>query len=251
MRLPDFLIIGAARCGTTWLYECLKAHPGIYLPADKRPEPHFFLKQSEYDRGLAYYSARYFDQADPSLVAGEASTSYLYHPSVAARVARHLPDVRLIAILRNPVDRAFSNYIVSRRNGLETLSFSDAIRTEPSRLADPGSEFEREICPFAYIDRGRYLAQLSRYMGLFSRQRLHVVLFDDLAASPEQVLRATHAFLGVDPDFLPDPLPSRLNRAEYDGAAVMSDDRSYIRDQIAEDTEALADLLGRDLSHWT
>jgi hypothetical protein len=250
MRLPDFLIIGAARCGTTWLYECLKAHPEIYLPASKRPEPHFFMKQAEYARGLRYYSDRYFTDVGSALVAGEASTSYLYRPYVAPRIARHLPDVKLIVILRNPVDRAFSNYIVSRRNGLETLPFSRAIREEAARLAHPQSDFEREICPFAYIDRGRYHAQLACYLALFPRDRLHVLLFDDVVHEPAEVLRSTQAFLGVDPGFRPVQLPHRPNAADYEGDSPGAEDRSYILDRLADDPASLARWLGRDLSHW-
>lgn len=250
MRSPDFLIIGAARCGTTWLYECLNAHPAVYLPASKRPEPHFFMKQAEYAQGIRYYSDRYFAHVGSALVAGEASTSYMYQPYVAPRIARHLPEVKLIAILRNPVDRAFSNYIVSRRNALETLPFPRAIREETVRLAHPQSPFEREICPFAYIDRGRYYAQLASYLELFPRDRLHVLLFDDIVDQPADLLRSTYAFLGVDTDFLPKQLPQRSNAADYKGARAGADDRFYILDQLAEDLASLARWLGRDLSHW-
>ncbi|MDY7109710.1 MAG: sulfotransferase [Planctomycetota bacterium] len=251
MRLPDFLIVGAARCGTTWLYECLRRHPQVYLPPEKRPEPHFFLKNAEYERGLRYYSDRYFVGVGRDRIAGEASTSYLYHPSVAPRIAEHLPGVRLIAILRNPVDRAFSNYIVSSRNGFEPLGFSEAIRVEPERLAHPQSTFEREICPFAYIDRGRYSAQLARYLELFPGDRLHVALFDDLVAAPGETLRAAQAFLDVDPNVVPEELPPRLNAAAYDGAAIPPADRTYILDRLRDDLDALAAWLDRDLSHWT
>ena len=250
MRLPDFLIIGAARCGTTWLYECLNAHPQVYLPASKRPEPHFFMKQAEYERGLSYYSDRYFADVGSALVAGEASTSYMYQPYVAPRIAHHLPEVKLIVILRNPADRAFSNYTVSSRNGLETLPFPRAIREEAARLAHPQSSFEREICPFAYIDRGRYYAQLALYLELFPRDRLHVLLFDDIVHQPADLLHGTYEFLGVDTDFLPGQLPQRSNAADYKGAVAGADDRSYILGQLADDLSSLARWLGRDLSHW-
>jgi len=250
MRLPDFLIIGAARCGTTWLYECLQAHRRLFLPAQKRPEPHFFLKEAEYARGIDYYSDRYFRGVPDALVAGEASTSYLYRPHVAARIARHLPDVKMIALLRNPIDRAFSNYMVSVHNNLETLPFPEAIRREPQRLARPRSPLAREICPQAYIDRGRYFAQLAVYLRHFRPDQLHVILFDDLVDRPAAVLGDFHRFLGVGADDLPADITEPRNAGDYRGAVVDADDRHYILNQLTDDLHSLARLLGRDLSHW-
>ena len=252
MRLPDFLIIGAARCGTTWLYECLQAHRRLFLPAQKRPEPHFFLKEAEYARGIDYYSDRYFRGVSHALVAGEASTSYLYRPHAAARIARHLPDVKMIALLRNPIDRAFSNYMVSVRNNLETLSFSRAIRREPQRLARPRSPLAREVCPQAYIDRGRYFAQLAVYLRHFRPDRLHLILFDDLVDRPAAVLGDVHRFLGVhdDAEGFSANITEPRNAGDYRGAVVDAHDRHYILDQLKDDLQSLARLLGRDLSHW-
>ena len=252
MRLPDFLIIGAARCGTTWLYECLQAHRRLFLPAQKRPEPHFFLKQAEYARGIDYYGDRYFSGVSDALVAGEASTSYLYRLHVAARIARHLPDVKMIALLRNPIDRAFSNYLVSVHNNLETLPFSQAIRREPQRLAEARSSLEREVCPQAYIDRGRYFAQLAVYLRHFRPNQLHLILFDDVVERPAAVLGDVHRFLGVNDDTggLPANITELRNAGDYRGAVVDPDDRPYILDQLKDDLHSLARLLGRDLSHW-
>ena len=107
--LPNFLIIGAARAGTTTIYNHLKDHPDVYLPAQKRPEPHFFLKESEYARGISYYEERFFSARRDERAVGEASTSYLFGQQVPKRIRAALPGVKLICVLRNPVERAFSS----------------------------------------------------------------------------------------------------------------------------------------------
>src|SRR5436305_13662497 len=104
--LPNFLIIGAARSGTTTLYTHLKRHPDIYLPPRKRPEPHFFYKSAEYERGIGYYEERYFSACRNESAIGEASTSYVFGPTVPGRIRAALPDIKAICLLRNPVERA-------------------------------------------------------------------------------------------------------------------------------------------------
>ena len=172
MRLPDFLVIGAARSGTTSLYHYLKSHPQIYLPAKKHPEPHFFLKNNEYKKGIHYYSEKYFKNVNHDKKAGEISTSYLYQPYVAKRIKKHLPKVKLIAMLRNPIERSFSNYVFTYKNGLDSLSFEDAILQEKKRISNPETQFHSEIQPYAYMDRGRYYKQLMEYLKYFSPAEL-------------------------------------------------------------------------------
>lgn len=250
LRLPDFLIIGAARSGTTWLYECLLEHPQIFLPAEKRPEPHFFLKSDEYRRGLEYYSRRYFSNAADSIVAGEASTSYLYQPFVASRVRAALPDAKLIVLLRDPAERAFSNHAVTYRNGIDALPFSAAIRAEPERLRHPESQFHAEVAPFAYIDRGRYSSQLLVYLGQFRRDQLCLLWHDDVRSQPDSVLSEAFRFLGVDDAFRPSRLSTPKNSADYGNTRLSADDREFVIRQLRDEIEGLADLTGRNLDRW-
>ncbi len=250
LRLPDFLIIGAARTATTWLYECLREHPDVHVPRHKRPEPHFFLKSAEYRQGLAYYSNRYFDGVASSLVAGEASTSYLYQPYVAERIWQHIPEVKLIAIVRDPAERAFSNYVVTVRNGIEQLSFSEAIRTEPVRLACPCSTFQAEVAPFAYVDRGRYFTQLQPYLERFPRENILLLCHEDLRRDPETTLRSVFGFLGVDDAYVPNVRTAKPNSAAYNGDVLCSADREFIIQELQTEITNLSTLLGRNLEHW-
>lgn len=250
MRRPDFLIIGAARCGTTSLYECLKAHPQIYLPPDKRPEPHFFLREAEYRKGIEYYCRKYFDGVGDDLIAGEASTSYIYQPWVAPRIRKHLPDVKLIAMLRNPIDRAFSNYHVTRANGLEDLPFGEAIRREAQRIANPESSFHAEIQPFAYIDRGRYHKQLSLYRELFPPEQIHVTIFEDFMADTAAEIRSVLGFLGVGAADVVEQNHRKWNAADYNDERIAPADREYIRRELMDDMEKLSEFVQRDLSLW-
>src|SRR6185436_5476904 len=133
MRLPDFLVGGAPRSGTTWLYRALAKHPDVYMATPAKPEPKFFLVDELYARGLEHYSRTWFEQAPPGKIAGEKSTDYLESAPAAARIARDLPNARLVFILREPVDRAHSNFLWTRMNGLEQEDFETALRLEDER----------------------------------------------------------------------------------------------------------------------
>lgn len=248
-RLPDFLVIGAARCGTTSLYEYLKSHPQIYLPPSKRPEPHFFLKENEFKKGIKYYSNKYFKDVDKNAVAGEISTSYIYQPYVAERIKKYLPRVKLIAILRNPIERAFSNYWVTYKNGIETLPFSQAIRQEKFRISNPESTFHAEVQPFAYIDRGRYYKQLKIYLKFFSRNQIHIAIFEDFINNTLVELKKIFTFLDVDTSYVPPNIGKKFNVGNYSNA-IDKKDREYIYNELKEDIDELSKLLKRDLRNW-
>jgi len=251
LRLPDFLIIGAGRSGTTSFAKYLAAHPQVYLPSKLRPEPHFFLKQAEYEKGLAYYSRTYFDGVPDDVMAGEKSVSYLFQPYCLPRIHEHLPWAKLIVMLRNPIDRAYSSYHFTCKNGLETIGFSEAIRTEAARVAAPASPEEAEIQPFAYIGRSRYAEQLRRCLAIFPAEQVHVALLEDFQADPEGTYRRVLEFLGVDTGFIPPTLGVTYNVTNYAGATMPEEDRAYLRAQLADDVRDLEGLLGRDLGFWT
>ena len=205
-RLPTFLIVGAAKSGTTALYHFLRQHPQVFMSPEK--EPAFFAFEGSRPRFRGPYDESrinatsvwraddyegLFRGAASRLAVGEASTQYLYYPAAPERIARKLRDVRLVAILRQPAERAYSHYLMVLRDGREWLSFEDALRVESERIAQ-GWYWGR------YRDYGYYYAQLKRYFDLFPRERIRVYAYDDLVADPRAVVRDLLAYLGVDPD---------------------------------------------------
>lgn len=251
MILPNFLIIGAARSGTTTLYSWLQEHPNIYLPFERRPEPHFFLKSEEFNRGFSYYSKRYFNNWKGEKAVGEKSTSYLYQASrVAPRIKESIPDVRLIALLRNPIDRAYSSYWFTVLSGLETLSFEDSLLCENERRANPGSPLLEEVQPYAYIDRGHYLTQIKQYLEFFPREQLLIGLFDELIENPTQLYRNIARFLQVDETITPSSLDLIINSASRDKKPMSSDTRQKLVKLFRSGVVELGEFLNVDLSHW-
>ena len=190
-RLPDFLICGAQRGGTTALYHYLRSHPQVYMPGKK--ELHFF--DQNYHRGLKWYSRFFKQTCRDGCIVGEATPSYMYLEEVPQRIKRVLPDVKLIFVLRHPVDRAYSHYWLEVRLGLEPLSFEEALLKEPRRLAT-GSLFNR--IHYSYIDRGRYAAQLERFLKLFPRRNIFVATHRELRSNPADLLARISRFLGID-----------------------------------------------------
>jgi hypothetical protein len=196
-RLPDFLIAGAPRSGTTWLYHLLERHTEVYMARPVVPEPKFFLVDELYERGLDWYSNTWFADAPPDRKAGEKSTNYLESAFAAERIHRDLPDVRLVFILRNPVDRAYSNYQWTKRNGLETEDFATALRLEASRESSVPREL-RYARPHAYFSRGVYADLLRPYLERFGESVL-CLRFEDVLRAPTGVAARLHRFLGIAP----------------------------------------------------
>ena len=250
IMLPNFLIIGAARSGTTTLYSHLQGHPDVYLPAKKRPEPHFFLKNSEFVRGLSYYDERYFSHWAGQRAIGEASTSYIFGPEVPKRVRACLPAVRLIAMLRNPIERAFSNYWHTVKGGLETLCFAEAVALESTRKSELAGTALGEISPFAYIERGFYASQLRRWFEEFDREQIKIVIFDDFIASPAATLAEVARFLDIAPERLPNRGVEAENKSVPAEMTIPSELRRTLINTFRDDVTALSDLLGRNLAHW-
>jgi Sulfotransferase family len=205
-RLPNFIVIGAAKAGTTALYWYLAEHPEVFMSRVKEtnyfaygvddqgkllwgnPDVHRFPV-----RTLAEYEALFSD-AGNALAVGEASTMYLECPQAAARIHALLPTVRIICGLRHPVDRAYSDYQMYLRNR--------GRRLDPERDLAPSAPWARPDSHWMRI--GRYHEQLSRYFEVFPRNRIHVFLFDDLKRNALGVLQELYGFVGVDPAFIPD-----------------------------------------------
>ena len=194
-RLPTFLVIGAMKCGTTSLHRYLALHPEIGVPADK--EPHFFSKPEVHARGLDWY-ARQFPGGLPCR--GEASVTYAkchLYPGTAERIRDALPGVRLIYLVRDPVERAISHYFHKRRRQLERRPLEQAL-TEP---------IENN-----YTLTSRYMMQLDAYLPYFAEDDMLVVELDSLAADPTGCMRRIFRFLGVDAGFTSDAFAVAHNR---------------------------------------
>ena len=207
-RLPDFLCIGAQRCGTTTLWELLARHPRIFLPETK--ELHYFDdRDGSFAAGIDSYAAHFADAPDDA-VCGESSPEYLYFPEAGDRIAEALPDARLIAILRDPVERAWSHYWFNVRRGREWLSFEEALDREPERIADRADAKSRPW--YSYVDRGRYVEQLRRFETLFGREQLLVVLLDDLRADPAGTMETVFAHIELESDGVDTRIVPERNR---------------------------------------
>jgi hypothetical protein len=155
-RLPDFLICGAQKAGTTALTFYLRNHPGIFIPWKK--ELHFFDADFNFNKGLDFYT-RQFAGASQAQVTGEGTPIYMYLNKIPGRIAPALPGIKLIFILRNPVDRAWSHYWDSVKRGKEEMSFEHAINLEEDRIIK--DEVSKRF--FSYLDRGKYIDQINAY----------------------------------------------------------------------------------------
>jgi len=249
-RLPDFIIAGAPRCGTTWLYSLADRHPAIEMAKPVAPEPKFFLRDDLFVRGLTFYSQSWFANIPANMIAGEKSTNYLESAIAAQRIHDCLPSVRLVFSLRNPIHRAFSNYLWSRQNGLGSASFADALEQE-EELERRLSEDLRYARPHALFSRGLYADLLEPYFSLFPRDHILVLRYEEIAAAPAGVAVALHRFLGIeqrpeDGDSLPplnaaaEAATETIDPAIYDGLAA----------RYAEPNRRLASLLGPDFRMW-
>jgi hypothetical protein len=202
--LPSVLIIGAQKSGTTSLFNYLVRHPDVF--PSLRKEVHYF--DFNYDRGLKWYRAHfpYTHQLRRGTLTLDASPYYQVHPLVPQRAAELLPGVKLVALLRNPVDRALSHYQHEVRGGRETLSFAEAIEKEPERLAgeekrlreDP-SYYSYNHHRYSYMQRGLYVEQLRRWVEHFPRSQLLVLQAESLFRAPAEVTGEVYRFLGLPP----------------------------------------------------
>lgn len=205
---PNFLCVGVQKAGTTTLHDILKQHPDIYLP--KLKEAHFFDWPERYKKGIQWWLGAFFGDYCDEKIMGVITPEYLYYEEVPEKIYQDLGgDIKIIIILRNPVDRAYSHYLMSKRRSYETLSFEDAILAEPERIRQ--GDFERNH--FSYIDRGRYAAQLKRYYALFKHENIKVLIFErDIKNNIDETIEEIEAFLGVEQLLLNTKFESNIAR---------------------------------------
>jgi hypothetical protein len=195
---PNFIIGGTAAGGTSFLSAILVQHPQIYLPIEMRPEPHYFYKSWEYQKGLGYYLARWFPTIPKSAIAiGERSSSYLFGgESVANKIFDEFPNMKFIFTLRNPIERTWANYRYTVLQGLEDLSFEDALKNEAARV-EAQTGIWAEIQPVNYTGRGFYAAQLRDYLKFFPKDSVLLIKSELLSSQTDVELRKIYEFLGL------------------------------------------------------
>lgn len=269
--LPNFLIVGAMKAGTTTLRHYLQAVEQVWIfPGEIR----FFSQDRRYERGLDWYESLFAPGAGKVAV-GEKSPAYAYRPYVPERISRCLPDVKLIWIFREPVARTYSHYWHAACRGKERLSFETAIGREQERVQ---RNFLR-----GYAKRSRYAEQVERYLQFFPKEQMLFLLFEDLVRNPPAVLNRLLTFLGVDAVFESFPSsPSHSNvtrtprsiqlqwlaRTAFGNGPVYRQVRRFnvrkepgypripreLRERLAKEFERpnqeLAALTGLDLSAW-
>ena len=187
-QIPNFLYIGTSKAGSTWIYDILNRHPEAFMAPGKGL--YFFSRH--FDQGIEWYQEQ-FEGAAGQPVIGEVSHAYLYDDQACGRIAETIPETRLMVSLRNPVDRAFSEYLDAKKNGKLSVSFDEALIVEPELK-----------------ERGLYDKYLSRYLERFPKERIHVAIFDDLVRDPNAFAAGIFSFLGIEVMSLPSARQKRM-----------------------------------------
>jgi hypothetical protein len=245
-RLPDFLGLGTQKGGTTSLQALLGQHPGAYLPAAK--ELHYF--SLHYDKGQQWYASN-FSCVGPDQRCGEITPYYLFHPEAPQRIHALLPQARLIVLLRDPVERAISQYFHARRHGFESLGLADALAAEFKRLLgsenslkpDNGLHYSHQ--KHSYVSRSRYEEQLNRYTARFRPEQLLVMRSEDFFIKPEDCWKQIQAFLELDPIPFNGALP-RANAGSGEAAGIPTAIREALREELRPTVLAIRERYGFD-----
>ncbi len=212
--LPNLFILGAAKCGSTTLHAMLDRHPDACMADPKEP----FFYETEFSKGQDFNHKKYFSHFQGEPIIGDSRHRNLYLPYVAERIYETNPQAKLVVILRDPVARAFSHWMMLHRNGDEDLSFEDAIHEDLARIQSgkrmttpeeqsghdqnlerPGRRHGLGIYR-TFVDTGYYAEQLQIYLNLFKRDQLHVIIFEEFIKDQEGTLDELMKFVGLDPD---------------------------------------------------
>jgi hypothetical protein len=250
--LPDMIIIGAMKCGTTSLFRYLEEHPDFFPPKSK--EIHYF--DSNFDKGLDWYRRQFPTNVrrlkcrlmGQRIITGEASPYYMFHPHAMGRIASILPKVKLIVLLRNPVDRAYSHYHNEIKHGRESLTFGEALESEPGRLAGEVEKMLKDERYFsvhhghhAYLSRGIYVDQLKACRTFFQKEQFLIVDSASMSTDLQRVYDKVCAFLGLVPYTLKDW--KTHNRGVYK-EKMPAHLRKRLIDYYVPHNQALYDYLG-------
>lgn len=189
----DFIGVGASKCATTWIYQCLKEHPEICMSSKK--ETAFFSQDHKYEKGLGYYS-KFFSHCSKEKKRGEFSIGYLNTSEAPARIHSEFPNVKLIASLRNPIERAYSHY-----------EFAKNIKTRISGY----NSLREALSDREFVKAGLYGHNLENYLRFFSEEDIKIVLYEDIQNSPRETIEHIYNFLDVDSNFNPSIIKKKVN----------------------------------------
>jgi hypothetical protein len=257
--LPDYLIAGGQRCGTTSLQKYLIQHPGITPPGVLKGIHYFDM---HYDKGLRWYQSHFptrmararKERSGGMLLTGEASPYYMFHPMIPERIAAAVPDAKIVVLVRDPVERAYSHYLHEARRGFEDLTFEGALDAEEARLAgeearmrqDPAYvSFEHQH--HSYIARGRYMDQLENMMKHIPQEQILVLTSDDLFGDSAATYHRVLEFLEL-PPFTPEGFTAQNANVYTD--PLTPETRRRLADAFAEPNQRLEAFIGRSLT-WT
>lgn len=244
-KLPDFLIIGAQKGGTTSLYDYLIQHPDI--SSAFRKEVHFFDKN--YDRGISWYKS-FFPFREKVGITGEASPFYLYHPLVPKRVKEELGNIKLIVLLRDPVQRTFSHYKMEKRRGIEKHSFQEALEMEEQRLKEGegkllSGKFSHNHQFFSYLDRGKYADQLERWFEIFPRENIYIAKSESFFSDPQSTYNEVLHFLGLEPKGAIEFTPLNTDKSR---TKIPKENMQFLNQYFQTENKKLVNLIGDKFS---
>tara|TARA_Y100000741_G_scaffold232708_1_gene177813 strand:- start:876 stop:1811 length:936 start_codon:yes stop_codon:yes gene_type:complete len=239
---PNFLLGGTSAGGTSFLSAILLQHSQIYLPKNMRPEPHFFFKSWEYAKGYEYYLDSWFGHVhDHAIAVGERSSSYLYGGrNVAELITRHLPAIRMIFVLRDPIERAWANYRYTVLQGLEELTFEEALENESERVASAFGIWS-EIQPHDYTGRGYYGRQLQDFTRYVSLSDMFVTCSEDLRNETDKTLDLLTDFLGLNEPFTDIQRPVDYTSVNVVDPKIQKQAREYLDSKFDLIVEAIRD----------
>ncbi|NEO53875.1 MAG: sulfotransferase domain-containing protein [Okeania sp. SIO3B5] len=252
-KLPDFIIIGVMKSGTTSLYNYLIQHPQIM--AAKNKEVHFFDKN--FHQGIYWYKSHFPLYSNIKYVTGEGSPYYIFHPLVAQRIAKTIPQVKLIVVLRNPVNRAFSHYQRNAARGFENLSFEEAIDQEEERLKGEREKIlnderykSRKHIFYSYLSRGRYVEQIQNWLHYFPQKQFLFIKSEDLFINTSEIYSQVLEFLDL-PQFKLNTYEVYLT-GEYKKSRkdMNSETRIRLLEYFEPYNQKLYDFLGDDYN-WS
>jgi len=196
---PSFLGLGVEKSATSWIFACLYEHPEICIPVK---EINFFWEDEKWNKGIRFYQNFFQERCPNAMIQGEFSTSYFYHSVVASRINQYLPKIKLLVCLRNPVDRAYSNYRNDIMAGTipKTLDFHTALKSK---------EY--------YLGQGHYKKQFTEYFKHFSKDQFYIMIYEDIAKNPKKFIQQLFRFLEVDETFIPSSLSKKINVSRTPG----------------------------------
>jgi len=253
---PDFIIIGSQKCGTTSLYDYICKHSDVY-PAITKQIHYFDFNYEMKDRwyraffplNLKKYFIKYLLRK--SFLTGEASPDYINHPYAPRRISQDLPNTKLIAIFRNPVERAYSNYQHNIRDKKENLSFEDALKEEENRtktermkLQENEFYYSENFRQFQYVNRGKYIEEISEWLKLFSKEQLLILSTEELETNPSKVLEDIFSFLNIKNEQI--VTTQKLNVGKY--SDMKKETREYLQKIFRPYNEQFYKLTEKDFN---